>query len=91
VTIEANTGGTTLPPALAWCRTDPVGGGCLGAPTSAPQPVTMAAGATPTFAIFATATGPIAFDPALHRVFFLVRNLAGHVIGATSLAVSGAP
>jgi hypothetical protein len=53
--------------------------------------VFVPAGATPTFAIFATATGPIAFDPALHRIFFLVRNLAGQIIGATSLAVSGGP
>lgn len=51
----------------------------------------VAANATNTFAIFATATGPVAFDPALHRIFFLVRNLAGDTIGATSLAVSGGP
>jgi len=76
---------------LAWCQTDPVGGGCLGSPTSEPLPITIAAGATPTFAVFGTATAAISFDPALHRIFFRVRNLAGHVIGATSLAVSGGP
>jgi hypothetical protein len=31
------------------------------------------------------------FDPALHRIFFRVLDLAGQVIGATSVAVSGGP
>jgi 5-methyltetrahydropteroyltriglutamate--homocysteine methyltransferase len=54
-------------------------------------PASVGAGATPTFGIFAAATGSIPFDPALNRVFFRVRDQAGQVIGATSLAVSGTP
>ncbi len=90
VSVDADTGGATLPLVLAWCQTD-AGGNCQSVVTSSPLPVFVPAGATPTFAIFGTATGAIAFDPALHRIFFRIRNLAGHVIGATSLAVSGGP
>ena len=91
VTVSADTGGAVLPLVLAWCQTDPGSGGCLGPATSGPLPVFVGAGATPTFAIFATATGSIAFDPTLNRIFFRVRDQAGQVIGATSLAVDGGP
>jgi hypothetical protein len=90
VTVGADTGGASLPLVLAWCQTD-AGGNCQSPATSSPLPVFVAAGATPTFAIFATATGGISFDPAIHRIFFRIRNLANQVIGATSLAVSGGP
>ena len=60
-------------------------------PTSTPLPVVVQPGATPTFAIFAAVTGPVAFDPAVNRVFVRVRNRANEVIGATSVAVSGSP
>lgn len=91
VTVSADTGGAALPLVLAWCQTDPGSGACVSAVTSGPLPVSVGAGATPTFAIFATATGSIPFDPRLNRVFVRVRDLAGQVIGATSLAVDGAP
>jgi hypothetical protein len=91
VTVFADTGSAVLPLVLSWCQTNPITSACLGPATSSPLPASVAPGATPTFAIFAAATGPIAFDPALNRVFFRVRDLTGQVIGATSLAVSGGP
>ena len=63
----------------------------LAATTTSPLPVSVGAGATSTFGVFATVTGAIAFDPSTHRIFFRARDLAGQIIGATSLAVSGEP
>ena len=91
VTVSADTGSAVLPLALSWCQTDPGSGVCLGPATSAPLPATVGPGATPTFAVFASAAGSIPFDPSSNRVFFRVRDLAGQVIGATSLAVNGEP
>jgi hypothetical protein len=47
----------------------------------------IGAGAQPTFAIFVTGTGPIAFDPATRRIFVRFKDPAGVTRGATSVAV----
>ena len=45
------------------------------------------ANATPTFGIFATATGSVPFDPANNRIFVQFGDEGGVVRGSTSVAV----
>jgi hypothetical protein len=87
VTVAADTGAVGLPVTLALCETVPATGGCLGPP--APE-VTRAfrSGETASFGVFVTAAEPIAFAPALHRVFVRGRDAGGVTRGATSVAVS---
>jgi hypothetical protein len=85
VTVSADTGATPLPLAFAICQTDPGTGECtsIAAPTIA---TTIAPGATPTFTVFVTGAGTLAFDPEHHRIF--VRFSDGAIVrGATSVAV----
>ncbi len=42
---------------------------------------------TPTFGIFATATGDVPFDPAKNRIFVQFKDGGGAVRGGTSVAV----
>jgi len=50
--------------------------------------VEIAEGGTPTFAVFASASDPIALDPANSRVFLYFSDELGEVRGATSVAVA---
>jgi len=86
ITATADTGAASLPIAFGLCQTDPATGACRGpvGPTATAQ---VDAGATPTFAMFATAGGPISFDPAGHRIFVRFRDAGGVIRGATSVAV----
>jgi len=85
-TATANTGAVSLPLAISLCQTDPASGQC----TSSVGPsvtTTINAGATPTFAIFATASGQVPFDPANNRIFVIFSDAGGTVCGSTSVAV----
>jgi hypothetical protein len=86
ITATANTGSATLPLALTLCQTNPQTGACLAAPSTSVA-TTIAAGATPTFAIFATASGAVAFAPATNRIFVQFADPGGVERGATSVAV----
>jgi len=87
ITVTADTGATSVPVALTLCQTNPASGACL-APPAASLTTAIAAGATPTFAVFATARGTIPFDPAANRIFLRFRDSAsGQVVGATSVAL----
>jgi hypothetical protein len=86
ITATANTGTRSLPLALTLCQTNPQTGQCL-APPAASVTTAIAADATPTFAIFGTASGAIPFDPANSRVFVQFADPAGNICGATSVAV----
>lgn len=90
VQVSASTGGAVLPVTLSICQTDPVTSACTNpaVPTSTPFDVTIGAGETPTFGVFVSSATPIAFDPAVNRVFFEVRNQSGEVVASTSVAVS---
>jgi hypothetical protein len=90
VEVSADTGGVSLPVTLSICETDPVTSACINpaTPTATPFDVTIGAGETPTFAVFIGSATPIAFDPAVNRVFFKVRNQGGEVVASTSVAVS---
>jgi hypothetical protein len=86
ITATADTGGVSLPLAIALCQTDPVTAQCLlaaGPSVTAP----MSGGSTATFGIFVAATGAVAFDPAAHRIFVRFVDAAAVTRGATSAAV----
>ena len=50
--------------------------------------VQINAGATPTFAIFATARGAIVLDPAVNRIFVVFADAGNVIRGRTSVAVA---
>jgi virginiamycin B lyase len=86
ITASANTGAVSLPLAISLCQTDPASGQC----TSSVGPsvtTTINANATPTFAIFATASGTVPFDPANNRIFVSFSDAGGTIRGSTSVAV----
>ena len=56
-------------------------------PSTEPVTVEIVDGGSPTFAVFATASGSIPLDPARSRVFLLFSDELGEVRGATSVAV----
>ena len=87
IAVSAGTGSTSLPLSLALCQTDPSTAQCL-APPSSTLTANIAAGGTPTFSIFATATGAIAADPASNRIFVSFKDASGGTLrGSTSVAV----
>jgi hypothetical protein len=85
-TVSANTGSAALPLALSLCQTDPETGQCISA-IGGSVTTTIAADATPTFAIFGQAIGAIPFDPANKRIFVQFADPGGTVRGSTSVAV----
>jgi len=84
--VSADSGATALPVTLALCQTAPATGTCL-APPAASLSLDIAAGATPTFSVFVTATGSIPFDPANSRLFVRFEDSSGILHGSTSVAV----
>jgi hypothetical protein len=85
ITASANTGSANLPLSLTICQTNPSTGQCLQTPTTSVQ-ATVASNATPTFAIFAAATGAVPFLPQTNRIFVQFRDPTS-VRGSTSVAV----
>jgi len=85
ITASVDTGSAALPVTLTVCPTDPATGVCL-TPAAATATVTIPAGATPTFGIFVDYTGPVAFDPAVSRIFVRFRDGGGVTRGSTSVA-----
>lgn len=86
LTITADTGMAVVPVAIALCATNPASGSCLAPPSPAVQ-LTIAADAEPTFSIFVTGTGPVAFAPGINRIFVSFADAAGTIRGSTSVAV----
>jgi hypothetical protein len=86
ITATANTGSATLPLAISLCQTNPTSGQCLASPASRVT-TTINANATPTFAIFATASGAVPFSPATNRIFVEFIDANAAVRGSTSVAV----
>jgi hypothetical protein len=84
--VSADTGAASLPIAVTLCQTNPANGQCLSAP-STKVPVTVATNGTPTFSIFVTANGPVAFAPGTSRVFVRFEDAGGASHGSTSVAV----
>jgi hypothetical protein len=86
ITGSANTGSATLPLRLTICQSNPANGQCLATP-AVTVTTTINANATPTFSIFATASGAISFDPANSRIFVVFTDSTNAVRGETSVAV----
>jgi sugar lactone lactonase YvrE len=86
LTAETDTGGVSLPITVTLCQTDPATAQCL-APAAATVPVTIAAGATPTFSVFVGASGAVPFAPGTSRIFVRFLDGAGTLHGSTSVAV----
>jgi streptogramin lyase len=87
ITAATDYNGATLPLTAAICETNSDTGQCLEAPGSSVMVGDFAAGATPTFSIFLTATGSIPFNPGASRVFVRFKDSEGNEHGATSVAV----
>ena len=74
---------------LALCETDPVTGLCrFGQVPRSEWQTDVAQDATPTFSVFATATGDIPLDPASNRVFVEFLDASGGRVGASSVAIT---
>jgi virginiamycin B lyase len=86
ITATANTGSQSLPLSINLCQTDPHSGQCSSA-VGPSVTFTISANATPTVAIFATASGAVPFDPANNRIFVTFSDAGGVVRGSTSVAV----
>jgi virginiamycin B lyase len=86
ITAIADTGPVLLPVAVSICQTNPTTGQCLSAP-GASATTTVNANETPTFAVFATASGAVPFAPASNRIFVHLKDGNGVVRGATSVAL----
>lgn len=86
ITGSVDTGAATLPVTVALCQTDPAGGNCLSA-IGPSVTTTINASATPTFGIFVTGAGTVAFDPAATRIFVRFKDAGGVTRGSTSVAV----
>ncbi len=87
ISASVDTGIATLPVTLSICQTNPTTGQCLATATPSVG-VQINAGATPTFAIFATANGPMPFQPSVNRIYVRFRDAGGVIHGATSVAVT---
>ena len=86
ITVTADTGGVSLPLTLTLCQTNPGTGGCL-APPAASVSSSIGNQQVATYAVFAQATGAIAFDPSANRIFLRLSS-GGVVRGGTSVAVT---
>ncbi|MGH7389853.1 MAG: hypothetical protein ACREM3_10410 [Candidatus Rokuibacteriota bacterium] len=87
ITASADTGAGVLPITLSLCQTNPGTGACLSGPTPTVT-TTINAGATPTFAVFATGRGSVPFAPAFNRIHVRFKDVGGVTRGATSVAVT---
>jgi subtilase family serine protease len=89
ITVTPTASPASLPIALTICQTNPATGVCVGGPGSQARNavLTINPNATPTFAVFAAASGPIGFVPETNRIFVEFRDSTGTVRGATSVAV----
>jgi hypothetical protein len=86
LTVSVDTGGTSLPLTATICQTNPATSACLAAPTAS-FTASIAANATPTFSVFATASGAVPLAPGTARIFVRFTDSGGATHGSTSVAV----
>lgn len=86
ITVSAtSTAPASFPVSLFVCQTDPSDGTCL-APPAATVSLTIGAGETPSFAVFAHSDSVLAYDPANNRVNVVFQE-DGDIRGSTSVAL----
>ena len=86
ILVSADTGSAMPPVDLQICATDPPSGACLAPPANSVT-IPIETEATPTFSIFVSAIAPVAFDPAVNRIFVRFTDHDGIIRGSTSVAV----
>jgi len=86
ITVSADTGSANLPVGLFVCQTDPANGQCISALIQS-LTVPINANETPTFTVFAAASGAIPFDPAANRAFVRFKDAGNVTRGSTSVAL----
>jgi glucose/arabinose dehydrogenase len=87
IVATADTGSAALPVAVVLCETLPATGQCV-SPIGPSVTTPIAAGSTPTFAVFVGGSDRVPFSPAVNRIFVrLVDAVTGVTRGSTSVAV----
>ncbi len=89
VEVQATLSDAQAAASLSMCQTDPATAACINptAPTAEPVTAIVDNMGTPTFAVFVTSNGDLAFDPAGNRVSVKFTDTSGAVRGATSVAI----
>jgi hypothetical protein len=87
VTAKTSTGpNPSLPVQVTLCQTNPSSGQCMAAPGPTVTLAPFAAGATPTFSVFVTATAAIASSPS-NEILVLFTSASGTILGSASVLV----
>jgi hypothetical protein len=87
VTVKTSTGpNPSLPVQVTLCQTNPSSGQCMAAPGPTVTLAPFAAGATPTFSVFVTATAAIASSPS-NEILVLFTSASGTILGSASVLV----
>jgi hypothetical protein len=87
VTVKTNTGpNPSLPVQVTVCETNPSSGQCMAAPGATVTVAPFAAGATPTFSVFVTATAAIASSPN-NEVVVVFTDGGGKIVGSASALI----
>jgi len=86
LTVSVDTGDAQLPLVFKVCATDETTAQCLNAPG---ETVSGNLGAleTQTYSVFVDVTGPVAFDPAAHRIYVRFSDVDGTIRGSSSVAI----
>jgi streptogramin lyase len=89
ITASVDTGAATgVPLTLTICQSNPTTAVCTNPSTpAATATLTVNANDTPTFSVFATASGAVTFAPATTRIFVRFKDSGGATRGSTSVAV----
>jgi len=85
MTVVTDTGDASLPVVVLVCRTDG-SGHCMDAPRTT-MTIDVGENAFVSFGLFVTGGGPVALDPANHRIFVRFVDDSGETRGSTSVAV----
>jgi hypothetical protein len=87
VTVKTTTGpNPSLPVQVTVCETNPSSGQCMAAPGATVTVAPFAAGATPTFSVFVTATAAIASSPN-NEVVVVFTDGGGTIVGSASALI----
>jgi hypothetical protein len=87
VTVKTSTGANpSLPVQVTLCQTNPSTGQCMATPWPTITLAPFAAGTTPSFSVFVTATATIASSPS-NEILVLFTNASGTVLSSASVLV----